>query len=294
MKLGLEINWEKVAPPSQRITFLGVDIDTVSRTLALPESKLNELKELIDSWMTKKRVSKRDLLKLCGKLNWACRVVRGGRTFLCRLVDLSCRLHKNHHRIWLNTEAREDIKWWLFGLKHFHGYTRFTGDLLPPSTALATDSCKVSGGGTYEHDWFYVDFRADFPGWCDQHINVLELLTVLIAVRRWGHLWKDRHIQIKCDNSSSVSAINKGTSRSPVFMRILREIFWHSVQHDFRFSAIHVKGETNVIADTISRLSFPGYFYKFVNMFGPAIRVFNCFNHMSSRSFLFLQGSIRK
>ena len=293
VKLGLDINWGKVAPPCQLITFLGVAIDTVNRTLSLPTQKLSELKDLVSVWLKKKRASKREILSLCGRLNWACRVVRGGRTFLRRLIDLSCRLKQHHHRIWLNSQAREDIQWWHFGLQQFHGYTKFISDMRPPDSQLVTDSCRISGGGLFEHDWFFVNFAVDYPKWKDEHINVLELLTILIAVRRWGHLWQHKHIRVNCDNSSSVSAINKGSSRSPAFMRILREIFWHSVKYDFKFSAVHIKGEFNVLADTISRLQFPGYFNKFACMFHPVSHI-NCFSHMSRNSFLCLQASMVK
>jgi hypothetical protein len=42
--LGLSINWKKVEGPSTSITFLGMHIDTVRRTMALPEEKLQEVK----------------------------------------------------------------------------------------------------------------------------------------------------------------------------------------------------------------------------------------------------------
>lgn len=42
-ELGSSINWEKAVAPTQRLTFLGIEIDTVLRQLCLPESKLCEL-----------------------------------------------------------------------------------------------------------------------------------------------------------------------------------------------------------------------------------------------------------
>ena len=45
-ELGFKINWDKGVPPTQRLTFLGVEIDTVNRQLSLPDSKLCELREL--------------------------------------------------------------------------------------------------------------------------------------------------------------------------------------------------------------------------------------------------------
>ena len=291
-RLGLEINWDKFIPPTQCLDFLGVKIDTLNRTLALPPGKYSEFVDLVDLWTKKKRVSKKELLSFVGKLNWACKVVRGGRTFLRRLIDLSCSLKANHHRTWLNLEAREDIKWWVNGLKFFHGYTNFIGDLLPPHSEFVTDACHKGGGGLYEHDWFYVDFEADFPEYSNAHINCLELLTVLVGVRRWGHLWSGHHIRVKCDNMSSVFAIKKGSSRSPVFMRILRELFWLSTLFNFRLTATHIKGEHNTVADIISRLHMPMFQQKLLCMLGGG--GINCLSNMSAKSFISLQGFTRK
>ena len=85
-ELGFGINWEKAVAPTQRLTFLGIEIDTVFRQLCLPESKLCELRELLSDTLLKGSITKRDLQSLVGKLNFAARVVFGGRTFLRRII----------------------------------------------------------------------------------------------------------------------------------------------------------------------------------------------------------------
>ena len=62
--------------------FLGILIDTISQTLSLPEDKLVELHSVVKEFLQWHRASKRQLQSLAGKLNWACKVVYGGRTFL--------------------------------------------------------------------------------------------------------------------------------------------------------------------------------------------------------------------
>ena len=68
--LGFVINWNKVEGPCQRLTFLGVEIDTCGLTLSLPPDKLKDLQELITNFRMKKRANKRQLESLIGKLNW--------------------------------------------------------------------------------------------------------------------------------------------------------------------------------------------------------------------------------
>lgn len=80
--LGFSISWHKVVQPTQKLVFLGVEIDTVHFSLSLPASKLTELQRVVSNFLNKRQVNKKQLQQLAGKLNWACRVVYGGRTFL--------------------------------------------------------------------------------------------------------------------------------------------------------------------------------------------------------------------
>ena len=234
-------------------------------------------------------------MSILGKLNWASQVVRGGRTFLRRLIDLSMKLKKNSHRTWLNREARADLEWWSKALTLFHGSTCFIQDLSPPDSDFKTDACRIGGGGWYKNDWFYINFKIDYPSFEHAHINCLELLTVLEGARRWGHHWRGQHIRVHSDNSSTVQAINKGTSHSPLFMLCLRQLFWISVLYDFRITAVHIKGEDNYLSDMISRIHMPKMAESFLNCMSPVNRHVNCFNHMSFSTFettlLCLQGS---
>ena len=59
-ELGFIINRYKAVRPTQRLTFLGVDIDTVARQLSLPETKLCELRELLSETISKRSIRKRE------------------------------------------------------------------------------------------------------------------------------------------------------------------------------------------------------------------------------------------
>ena len=139
---------------------------------------------------------------------------------------------------------------------------------------------------------FYTNFEADHPQYKNAHINCLELLTVLHAVRLWAPLWSGRHLRIFSDNMATVISVNKGTSQSVTFMSILRELFWLSVLYDFRVSAVHVPGTDNVLADVISRLHVPTMARRFLNMFNLGVDRLNVFHNMSFESFLCLQGNL--
>ena len=78
--------------------------------LRLPEEKIRLLQTLLGEWRERKVCQKRQLLSLIGRLQHACRVVRVGRPFLRRFIDLSTTAKKLHHRIQLNPAFRSDLR----------------------------------------------------------------------------------------------------------------------------------------------------------------------------------------
>ena len=110
-ELGFGINWEKAVAPTQRLTFLGIEIDTVLRQLCLLESKLCELRELLSDTLLKQSITKRDLQSLVGKLNFAARMVFGDRTFLWQIINVINTLSRPHHNIRINKQLRADSSW---------------------------------------------------------------------------------------------------------------------------------------------------------------------------------------
>ena len=90
--LGVPVAPEKVVGPSSTITFLSIELDTVNLQLCLPEDKVSELRLIIRAWTSQssKSYTKHQLLSLIGKLHHASSVVKPGRSFLRRLISLSC------------------------------------------------------------------------------------------------------------------------------------------------------------------------------------------------------------
>ena len=81
LDLGISISDHKLVAPTQRLTFLGVQLDTTACTMTLPDDKLAELLEQVIEFQNKQRATKKQLQRLAGKLNWADRVVYGAWRF---------------------------------------------------------------------------------------------------------------------------------------------------------------------------------------------------------------------
>ena len=121
-----------------------------------------------------------------------------------------------------------------------------------------------------------------------KHINVLELQTVLVAAEMWGSSWRGSHILVRSDNMATVSAINKGSSRSLELMPIIQQLFWLSVKFQFRLTASFLPGRLNVLSDHLSRLHDINSALFVQNMF-PNMSVIECNGHLTERSFHWLQ-----
>ena len=108
-KLGVPLTPDKLQGPTTVLTYLGIEIDSDDQVIRLPDDKYCDLHSQLTQWTGKKECTKRELLSLIGKLSFAAKVVRSGRLFLRRLLELSTTACKLHHHITLNAEARKDI-----------------------------------------------------------------------------------------------------------------------------------------------------------------------------------------
>ena len=66
--LGFQISDKKLVAPTACATCLGVEVDTVNFTLAVPKAKLTEISSTCDIWGSKNTCSKRELQSLLGQL----------------------------------------------------------------------------------------------------------------------------------------------------------------------------------------------------------------------------------
>ncbi len=113
--LAVPIAEHKTVGPTTCLTFLGIEIDTTAGKLRLPEGKMSRLTSLLQSWDGRRMCTRRDLESLIGHLNHACKVVRPGRAFLRRMIELLHTPHcspNSHTPIRLNADLRAYKAWW--------------------------------------------------------------------------------------------------------------------------------------------------------------------------------------
>jgi hypothetical protein len=176
----------------------------------------------------------------------------------------------------------------------FHGHTPFCTDIPLPSYVFATDACMKGGGAHFYDDWCYFNWELDLPDVSHSHINVLELEMVYQSAVRWGKWWSGSHVCVRSDNSATIAAVNKGTSKSRDLLEVIERLFWLSILFNFKLSAVFLAGVDNILADRISRLHElnSAHDAQQLLMNNPGEVVY-CINHMSHVSYVSLQEEWR-
>ena len=110
--LGFRINWKKVCDPCQKLVFLGVEIDTAENMLSLDPDKVSHLTTDIKALMEKKRLSKKQVQRIAGRLSWASNVHTWGRAYLGSFFHAIRQLNKSNHKLIMTSAMQHDLAWW--------------------------------------------------------------------------------------------------------------------------------------------------------------------------------------
>ena len=250
--IGVPIAREKTVGPSTKITYLGIEIDTVAQCIRLPADKYDALTSLLKEWRGKQKCTKRELLSLIGSLSFAAKVVKSGRLFLRRLIDLSTSVNKLHHHISLNSEARADISWWIEFMPSWNGIALFQE--VPVTSIeldLFTDASKIGCGGMLSQKWFSLAWPNKFLLY---DINFLELFAIYVAISTWGVVLANKQIMVFCDNLDVVTIWRSGTCKNKHIMNLMRKLFFVCASHNINLFTHHIPGHCNILADHLSRL----------------------------------------
>ena len=123
--LGFLVNWDKsVLDPSRSIEFLGLLLDSVSLSLALPPEKVSSLLSLCRRSLEKGFVSLHDFSSLLGSFSWAIPTVPFAQVYYRHLRSFFFSRTKCGDLskvVVLSSAARTDILWWLHNQSSSNG-----------------------------------------------------------------------------------------------------------------------------------------------------------------------------
>ena len=152
-QLGFFIAWKKVISPSTSVVYLGLELDSVALEVSLPEGKLTKLRGLLVDFSKKDRCTRKELEVLAGHLAHASMVVRGGRTFSRRVINMVKYLSDDVKVCVVPDWLRDDIHWWISFVDIFNGKARMISPADVDLIQVRTDSSMSGFGSVWDNDW---------------------------------------------------------------------------------------------------------------------------------------------
>jgi hypothetical protein len=253
-KCGFLINWEKsLGVATQEREFLGLIVDSSALSLSLLPRKTHQIIEMCRKALASKSVSLREISKILGNLAWAIQAIpfaQGHYRCLQRqFLKESARADGNLSAIIsLDREAILDLDWWASNVEAVNGRPLST---LEPDLVIFSDA-SLSGWGAALND---ASAKGPWTGEDrSRHINELELLAALFALKSFTSQASRVSVRLMLDNITAVHYVNKsGGSRSEALCRISAEIVAWCEARSISINAVYLPGAENLIADRLSR-----------------------------------------
>lgn len=257
--IGVPLAEEKTVGPTSCLVFLGLEINTDEMNVKIPPDKIVKTLETLKKVLGKKKVTLKDMQSLVGSLNFCTRAVSSSRAFNRRFYDATIGARKPHHFIRITRPIKEDLTIWVKFLESFNGVCFFKDSewSCNSSLQLFTDSAggeNLGCGAYFQGHWVFLQWPIEWSS-SDimKNMTFLELVPIILAIYIWGHELQNKKILFWTDNNSLVSVINKQTSKCKTVMVLIRALVLFSMANNFQFKALHIPGNLNNIADSISR-----------------------------------------
>ncbi len=259
-KLNIPLSPHKTVGPTHVLEYLGIVLDSNKMEARLPKEKIDRIIGIIRQSLHQKKCTKRELLSLLGHLNFASRIIMQGRTFVSYLLLLAKSVKELYHYVYLDAECRLELEMWHSFLLDWNGISFFLMNkhTFAADFELYTDASSMHGFGAYfQGKWF----AGKWPEGISIHdtessMAFLELYPIVAAAVLWSHNWTSQKIIFNCNNQATVAIINKGRSKSPLIMRLMRRLTLCAMTYCYVVTARYLPGVKNGIADSLSRFQW--------------------------------------
>ena len=148
-EFGLVVNNSKTEGPAQQLQFLGIQLDSVNRTLTISEQRINEMNTLLlhhISTPTATAVLVRDIMTFTGKLSFVSQVLPSARPFMRRLLD-AIKGKRKQSRCRIPPAFKIDCAVWLQRIRRWNGLISWSIHTQEPFVIISDAS--ISGFGFY-------------------------------------------------------------------------------------------------------------------------------------------------
>lgn len=263
---------KSVWQPCQQLEHLGLSIDLVAGTFAVPPAKVARLARLargliVSAKLKQRLVSKRDLASFCGYAQSVRLAVMPANLFLRSLYDDCSTVKGWGGDVRLSRQSFRDLEWWCqIPDRHLVSPIR----LRPAAIDLYVDASD-QGWGAVIPDLAESPESVASGRWSEEdrgmHINQKEMRAVRNALLSFAPLVRDRVVRLYEDNSVTQSVLGRFASRSAVLMSEYRSLWAVLESLHVHLQVVRVSSEHN-LADAPSRFVDRGDFQLHPRIFG--------------------------
>ena len=257
MCLGWELNWEKSSLiPSNKITHLGFEIDTLSMTACCPVAKIDRLVDMAYSAFVKKFITVHNAERLLGVMESVRPVTPlaalNYRSFQRQLLIAKRGFRDPSKLISLSSKSLGNLKWWISDSGFRMNNTAHLREL-QPNVCIWTDASMLmagahsSRGENFQRQWTKEEMLEN------PSINLLELRAAkegILNLTRPGDV-----VRVYIDNFTACRYLHRqgGTRSLPLCQEACDTWFRAEERNVTLLSPAWISTEENVGADFLSR-----------------------------------------
>ena len=178
--LNVPISKGKLTPPTTKMVCLGIEVDSVNQTLAIPKEKINQILDKCRLVLSKSSISKKSLQSLIGLLMFVHKAVKPARIFVNRLLQALRQCVDSSVKV--NVDMIRDLQWFITFLEDYNGVSKYVHPKLNDLEVIALDACLTGMGAVYGKNVYFVDLDDVYV---PQNFSIvhLEMWNILAACR---------------------------------------------------------------------------------------------------------------
>ena len=250
---GFAVNIEKsIMEPMQIINFIGVQVNMELKLLSPSNANIRNCIFKVKKFVKGSEDTLKNLQSLLGTLNFVAGFMQFGRIRLSPLFAY-IPYFSNERKKPIPVHLKESLRWWSNSKNYLP--VKIPDFNLPVVTVFTDASNLGWGAQIIWPDKSKVNINGVWSeNEVEDHINIKELRTVLLALKSCSKKLNKVVIKIFSDNRSTVLWIKKeSSSRSIKAREIIYELLKMKYKNDLILRPIYVKGKENAVADGLSR-----------------------------------------
>ena len=251
-RYGFNINWEKTSlEPLRVLDYLGVTLDLVNQTFSLPKEKVSRILAYCTMGRKAQFLTRRDLEKLVGYLNFAAQYLKLGRLFLKPIqawMEKNTSVWNRDQRVPSNKELREALVPW--------ADPDFLSTPIPMkprafNMTLMTDASEDAWGGILQPQKATAAWPIEWQG---MSMNWKELKAIHMSIQVFQERLRGQCVRVLSDNMTALACLRReGSLASEALWFLSMELLTFAQEQEISLVPVHLKGKLNVLADQASR-----------------------------------------